>query len=183
MSIIKPALCAALILALAGCDDATKKTFGLEANPPDAFQVGTEAPLSLPPELGQMTPPNPGQPRPQQIDAATDAANGLVAANALAPTPSNLSPGAAALLQQAGPTPPADIREQVNQNALVASKPPGFIANVLGNGPAPPPAVDAAAEQKRIQQNEALGQPVTTGTTPVAPHDKPGFLHDFFSNF
>ena len=41
-----------LALALAGCSDNMKKSFGLEANPPDAYQVGTLPPLSLPPELG-----------------------------------------------------------------------------------------------------------------------------------
>ena len=40
-----------LALVLAGCSNSTKKEFGLEANPPDAFQVGVQPPLSLPPEL------------------------------------------------------------------------------------------------------------------------------------
>ena len=60
-----------LAIALSGCSGSGfKKTFGLEANPPDAFAVGTQPPLSLPPELGQLPPPNPGEPRPQQADAA-----------------------------------------------------------------------------------------------------------------
>ena len=124
-----------LALALTGCSDATKKEFGLEANPPDAFQVGTQAPLSLPPELGQLPAPNPGEPRPQQVDAAQAGADVLDPENALTPAPTVASPGAQALLQQAGPTPPAGIRAQVNQNALVASKPPGFVSSLMGNGP------------------------------------------------
>src|SRR6202162_3812074 len=89
-----------LALALTGCSDATKKTFGLEANPPDAFAVGTQAPLSLPPELGQLQPPNPGEPRPQQVDAAQAGANVINPANAITAAPSAASPGEAAPLHQ-----------------------------------------------------------------------------------
>jgi hypothetical protein len=87
------------------------------------------------------------------------------------------------LLQQSGPTPPADIRAQVNQNALVASKPPGFVSSLMGNGPAPTPVVDAPAEQQRLQENEALGQPVTTGATPQQTDQNPGLFRRFLNLF
>src|ERR1700757_3623806 len=169
-----------LALALAGCSDATKKEFGIEANPPDAFQVGVQPPLSLPPELGQLPPPNPGQPRPQADDAAQDAANILAPGGSPATA---ATPGEQALLQQSGPTPPADIRAQVNQNALIASKPPGFVSNLMGTGPAPTPVVNAPAEQQRLQENEALGQPVTTGATPQQTDENPGLFHRFLDLF
>ena len=169
-----------LALALAGCSDATKKEFGIEANPPDAFQVGVQPPLSLPPELGQLPPPNPGQPRPQADDAAQDGAGILAPPAATAPS---ATPGEQALLQQSGPTPPPDIRAQVNQNALVASKPPGFVSSLMGNGPAPTPTVDAPAEQQRLQENEALGQPVTAGATPQQTDQSPGLFHRFLNLF
>jgi hypothetical protein len=169
-----------LALVLAGCSDSTKKEFGLEANPPDAFQVGVQPPLSLPPELGQLPPPNPGQPRPQADDASQDGANILAPANTPAP---GATAGEQALLQQSGPTPPADIRAQVNQNALVASKPPGFVSSLMGNGPAPTPVVDAPAEQQRLQENEALGQPVTTGATPQQTDQNPGLFRRFLNLF
>jgi hypothetical protein len=167
-----------LALALAGCSDSTKKEFGLEANPPDAFQVGVQPPLSLPPELGQLPPPNPGEPRPQEVDAAQQGAavfGGAAIGNA--------SPGEQALLEQAGPTPPATIRAQVNQNALIASKPPGFVSSLMGNGPAPTPVVNAPAEQQRLQENEALGQPVTNGTTPQQTDQNQGLFHRFLDLF
>jgi hypothetical protein len=169
-----------LALVLAGCSDSTKKEFGLEANPPDAFQVGVQPPLSLPPELGQLPPPNPGQPRPQQADAAQDGANILAPGSTVATA---ATPGEQALLQQSGPTPPAGIRAQVNQNALIASKPPGFVSNLMGNGPAPTPVVDASAEQQRLQENAALGQPVTTGTTPQQTDQSPGLFRRFLNLF
>jgi hypothetical protein len=172
-----------LALALAGCSDSTKKTFGLEANPPDAFDVGTQAPLSLPPELGVLPQPNPGEPRPQQEDAAQAGADVINPANAITPAPSTDTPGEQALLDEAGPAPPPGIRAQVNQSALIASEPPGFVAKLTGGGPAPIPTVDAPAEQQRLQENEALGQPVTTGATPQDSNQKQGFFSKIFSAF
>jgi hypothetical protein len=181
--IISAACTIVLTIALTGCSDATKKTVGLEANPPDAFTVGTQPPLSLPPELGTLPPPNPGQPRPQQLDAAQAGANVISPENAITPAPSTATPGEQALLQQAGPTPPAGIRAQVNQSALIASKPPGFVANVMGDGPAPVPTVDAAAEQRRLQENAALGQPATNGATPQDSNEHPGFFGRIWNAF
>jgi hypothetical protein len=173
----------ALSLVLTGCGgDGFKKTFGLEANPPDAFDVGTQAPLSLPPELGQLPPPNPGEPRPQQVDAAQEGADVVSATTAITPAPSTASPGEQAFLDQAGPTPPPTIRAQVNQQALIASKPPGFVASLMGQGPTPPATVDAGAEAQRLQENAALGQPVTTGATPQST-PAPGFMARLFSFF
>jgi hypothetical protein len=169
-----------LALALAGCSDATKKEFGLMANPPDAFQVGVQPPLSLPPELGQLQPPNPGQPRPQAVDAAQEGANILAPGSVPAAAP---TPGAEALLQAAGPTPPAGIRTEVNQNALIASKPPGFVSGLMGNAPAPTEVVNAPAEQQRLQETEALGQPATTGATPQQSDQSPGLFRRFLNLF
>jgi hypothetical protein len=171
-----------LALALTGCSDSTKKEFGLEANPPDAFQVGTQAPLALPPELSQLPAPNPGEPRPQQENAAQAGAEVLDPENALVAAPSTMSAGGQALLQEAGPTPPGNIRAEINQNALVASKPAGFVSSLMGSGPTPPPTVNAPAEQRRLQENEALGQPVTQGATPQDSNASPGFL-DRLANF
>ena len=170
-----------LALALAGCSDDTKKEFGLEANPPDAFEVGVQPPLSLPPELGQLPPPNPGQPRPQAVDAAQEGADVLSPGSGAAGAAA--TPGGQALLEQSGPTPPAGIRAQVNQNALIASKPPGFVSNLMGNGPTPTPVVDAPAEQQRLQENAALGQPVTTGATPQQTDENPGLFRRFLNLF
>jgi hypothetical protein len=173
----------ALTFLLAGCSDSAKKTFGLEANPPEAFDVGTQAPLSLPPELGTLPPPNPGEPRPQQVDAAQAGADVLNPENAITPAPATLSPGAQALLAAAGPPPPPGIRAQVNQNALIESKPPGFVSKLLGTAPAPQPTVDASAEAHRIQEEEALGEPVTQGATPQTSNASPNIFQRIFGAF
>ena len=173
----------ASLLILTGCSDGMKKTFGLEANPPDAFDVATQAPLSLPPELGQLPPPNPGEPRPQPDDAAQAGLDALSPESALTPAPTGSSPGEQALLDQAGPPPPAEIRAQVNQSALIASKPPGFVSSLLGAGPTPPDTVDAAAESKRLQENAAMGQPVTAGDTPQQDNTPPNLFQRFMNLF
>jgi hypothetical protein len=180
---LKTGLALTLVLALAACSDSTKKTFGLEANPPDAFDVGTQEPLSLPPELGALPPPNPGEPRPQQADAAQEGLDAVSPASSITPVSTATSPGQAALLQQAGPAPPPEIRAEVNQSALIASKPPGFVDRLLGAGPTQPATVDAAGEEKRLQENAALGQPVTAGQTPQAADQNPGFFQRFLNLF
>ncbi|MDD2704933.1 MAG: DUF3035 domain-containing protein, partial [Acidocella sp.] len=82
-----------------------------------------------------------------------------------------------------GPTPPANIRAQVNQNALIASKSPSFVSSLMGNAPAPAPIVDAAAEQKRLQENAALGLPATKGATPQENNEPPGLFQRFLNLF
>lgn len=173
-----------LAVALCGCSGSGfKKTFGLEANPPDAFAVGTQPPLSLPPELGQLPPPNPGEPRPQQTDAAQQGLDALSPASSLTQAPSSASPGEEALLGEAGPTPPASIRADVNQDALIDSKSPGFVSRLMGNGPTSEPTVDAAAESRRLQENAALGQPPTNGNTPQNSNQNPGLWQRFLDIF
>jgi hypothetical protein len=175
-----------LAAALGACSSGSsgfKKTFGLTANPPDAFQVGTEPPLSLPPELGQLPPPNPGQPRPQQADASQEGLDALSPASSITPPPASGSQGEQAFLEQAGPTPPAAIRADVNQTSLIQSKPAGFVGSLMGQGPTPEPTVDAAAESRRLQDNAALGQPVTNGNTPADSNQKPNVFQRFFNLF
>lgn len=172
-----------LALALAGCSSGMKKTFGLEANPPDAYQVGTLPPLSLPPELGQLQPPNPGQPPTQQVSAASQGANVISPANALPGNAQASSAAGQALLDQAGPAPQGNIRAEVNQNAAVSSRSGNFVDKLMGNNPSAPPVVNADEEQRRLQENAAMGQPVTNGATPQQTTQSPGLLQDFLNLF
>jgi hypothetical protein len=153
-------------LALAGCSDASK-TFGLEVTPPDAYDVATEAPLSMPPDLALPT-PQPGAPRPQQVSASQQAEDVLSPQTALANGDASMGPGQQALLQEAGPTPPSGIRTIVNHQAELESRSPGFVSSLmsLGGGKQGDQVVNAAAEQRRLQENAALGTPATSGATP-----------------
>ena len=170
-------------LALAGCSDGMKKTFGLEANPPDAYQVGTLPPLSLPPELGQLQQPNPGQPPTQQVSAASQGADVVDPDNALPSAPQNISAAEQAFLDQAGPAPQGDIRAEVNQNAAVASRSGGFVDKLMGDNPNAPAVVNASEEQRRLQENAALGQPATDGATPQQSTASPSLFQRFINLF
>lgn len=172
-----------LALALAGCSSNMKKTFGLQANPPDAYQVGTLPPLSLPPELGQLQAPNPGQPPTQEVNAAQQGANVIAPQGAIANAAQPVSTAGQDLLNQAGPAPDSNIRAQVNQNAAVSSRSGGFVSNIMGNGPQPQPTVNASAEQQRLQENAAMGQPATSGATPQQSNQQPGLLGRFLNLF
>lgn len=170
-------------LALAGCSDGMKKTFGLEANPPDAYQVGTLPPLSLPPELGQLQQPNPGQPPTQEASAAQQGADVVSASNALPTGGQTMSPAGEAFLNQAGPAPQGNIRAEVNQNAAVASRSGGFVDKLMGDNPSAPAVVNADEEQRRLQENAALGQPATNGATPQQSSASPGLFQRFLNLF
>jgi hypothetical protein len=61
-------LAAGLLLAaagLAGCESASR-AFGVAKVTPDEFRVVTKAPLTLPPDYS-LRPPQPGEPRPQEL--------------------------------------------------------------------------------------------------------------------
>lgn len=166
-------------LCLAGCGNVSK-TFGLQVTPPDAYDVATEAPLSMPPELGTemstLPAPQPGAPRPQQVSAAQQAEEVLAPQTALANTSTSMGPGQQALLQEAGPTPPAGIRADVNHQANLESRNPGFLHSLMSFGQTSPASteVNASAEQRRLQENAALGAPATQGATPQQKGDESG---------
>ncbi len=179
---IAPISATLLALALAGCSDSTKKELGLEADPPNAFLVSTEAPLSLPPELGQLPQPNPGA-QPLQTDNAAQDAENLIAPGSASAAASAATPGEQTLLQQAGPTPPPDIRAQVNQNALLASKSPGFVSGLMNSDEALIDQQTAPVGHERLVQ-DLDPQPVSAPSpTPPANTQPHGVLHRILSIF
>ena len=60
---------------LAGCNDASK-ALGLAKVTPDEFRVVTKAPLTLPPDYS-LRPPQPGEPRPQELQPESAARQAL----------------------------------------------------------------------------------------------------------
>jgi hypothetical protein len=60
---------------LAGCQSASK-AFGLAKVTPDEFRVVTKAPLTLPPDYS-LRPPEPGEPRPQELQPESAARQAL----------------------------------------------------------------------------------------------------------
>ncbi len=178
-----PTLALATLL-LAGCSGSDlSRTFGFTRDAPDEYTVTTQVPLSMPPEY-TVRPPQPGAPRPQQISEQQQAEQALVPETALTGRPTGeASPGQAALVQAAGPTPPANIRAQVNNAAVTeAQQSQGFVDTLLfWREPAPPGiVVDPQKEAQRIRENAALGRSQDTGNTPIIQPAKKAWLEGLF---
>ncbi len=63
-------------LSLAGCQS-TKNALGLNKVVPDEFRVVTKAPLVVPPDYA-LRPPEPGEPRPQELQPESAARQALL---------------------------------------------------------------------------------------------------------
>lgn len=166
-----------LLLALAGCGPDTARSLGFTRDPPDEFQVTTRAPLSVPPRLGELPPPTPGAPRPQESRSAA----AILAPGATAAAP---SPAERALVARAGGGASQDIRRQVDEESLRLDRPQQTVVDRLmfwREQPTPGVAVDPTREAQRIRENAALGRDLTEGDTPVAQPRERGLLGRLFN--
>ena len=172
----------ACVLLLAGCGgDELSRQFGFTRTSPDEFEVTTRAPLSMPPDLS-LRPPQPGAARPQEQTATERAEFALVPQSALGAGGPADSPGQNALLQAAGPRPPADIRGRVDQDAARSSD-NQLMTDKLIFWKNPPPlgiAVDPQKEAQRLRENAALGQQPDTGDTPIIQRKSRNFIDTLF---
>ncbi|MGH6894781.1 MAG: DUF3035 domain-containing protein [Dongiaceae bacterium] len=194
--ILIAALAVGLPLAAGGCSS-VKETLGLTKQSPDEFKVVSRAPLSMPPDYN-LRPPTPGAPRPQEgtpRDQAASAVFGYPAGASTLP-PDQVPPigegeaetaqssGESALLQSAGGTGvDPNIRQLVDTETAEDEADSRTLADSLVFWRAPEPygtVVDPTAEQKRLQENAALGKPVTEGETPTIVRKKKGVLEGIF---
>jgi hypothetical protein len=162
----------ATTLALAGCGD-VERTFGLTRDAPDEFTVTTRAPLSMPPDF-TLRPPQPGAQRPQELTPQQAAEAALAPDTALQKPVGEASPGQAALVDQAGPPAPPDIRKKVDAEAQLDRPSQSFAQRLMfwNSAPEPGTVVDPVKESQRLRQDAALGQPPTVGATPVIQRNK-----------
>jgi len=176
-------------LSLSGCSDA-RRAMGWDKSPPDEFAVVSRAPLSQPPDF-TLRPPMPGAPRPQEGTSRDMAKSVLVPGVRPSASPSltgntfsDRSQGEQSLLKTAGASNvPADIRRKVNEETtsmIEADK--SFTDQILFWQTKPPPgeAVDAAKEQKRLQENASLGKSATDGASPQIVRKQKGWLEGIF---
>jgi hypothetical protein len=171
------------LVLLGGCStDKLSRTFGLTRDAPDEYTVTTRAPLSMPPDYN-LRPPRPGAPRPQEQSEQQQAEEALVPQIALNTPTSGDSPGQTALVQQAGPAAPADIRRTVDQEARTDAADDGFVDKLLyWRKPDTHGAeVDATKESQRLRQNAALGEGPSVGETPIIQPKKEGWFTHLFS--
>jgi len=180
---LRPALlAAALPVLLAGCSGDMSRTFGLTRDVPDEFTVTTRAPLSMPPDY-TLRPPEPGASRPQELTAQQAAEAALAPDTALGASGGPDSAGQDALVQQAGPAAPANIREKVDAETQLDRPSQSLTSRLMFWNAAPPPGtlLDPAKESARLREDAALGQSPTDGDTPIIQQKKSssGFLGIF----
>lgn len=171
------------LLLLAGCSgDRLSRTFGLTRDAPDEYTVTTRAPLSMPPDYN-LRPPRPGAARPQEQSERQQAEEALVPQTALNPPESSSSAGQAALIQEAGPAAPSDIRRKIDQDARLADSDESFIDKVLywRKPDVQHAEVDPQKELQRLRQNAALGEGPNVGDTPIIQQRKTGWFTSLFS--
>jgi hypothetical protein len=173
LQVLSLCLMAALLVGCSG----VREQFGLaKKRPPDEFRVVSRAPLSIPPDFG-LRPPEPGAVRPQEgtvTDQARTAVFGrqgqVVPPDQQVAVSQGLTQGEVALLRDAGAlNSDPSIRQQVDrESAALAEEQDSFINKlVFWRDPEEPgTVVDATAEEKRLKENEALGDAPTTGDTP-----------------
>lgn len=165
--------CALIAASLGGCDS-VRKVVGNEKTAPDEFAVYQRPPLSVPSNF-KLLPPDPGRDNPQTITPSMQAQAALVGDKVKtveqADQSTAMSPGTQDLLAEAGTQKAApNIREIVNsETAVLAKEDQRFLDKLIfwvDNKPYPGVVVDASKEKKRIQENQALGKPLTDGATP-----------------
>jgi hypothetical protein len=181
--LIPSLLLGSTFILLGGCSgDKLMRTFGLTRDAPDEYTVTTRAPLSMPPDYN-LRPPRPGTPRPQEQSERQQAEEALVPQTALNAPQGDESPGQAALLAQAGPSAPGDIRRKVDQDAHDAADNDSFVDKVLywRKPNTKDVQVDPQAEAQRLRQDSALGQGPQVGDTPIIQQKREGWFSSLFS--
>jgi hypothetical protein len=174
----------ALLPGLAGCGNGdVLRSFGLSRDAPDEFVVTARAPLSMPPTY-MLRPPQPGASRPQELQPPNAAEAALVPQSALAAAPAGSSPGQLALVQEAGPPAPADIRARVDAQAAIDAPKPGLTDKILfWFSPAEPGiTVNAPQEAQRLRNNAALGRGVDQGETAIIRPQRKSSIGRFLDN-
>jgi hypothetical protein len=185
----------ALPAFVSGCSTTTKEALGLTKRSPDEFQVVSNAPLSMPPDYN-LRPPAPGAPRPQEGTTRDQAQQVVFGYPGAGGAPSKLpeigvgeasstqSAGEASLLQSAGMTGvDPNIRQVVDAetNEDEADSKQLIDSIVFWRKPEPyGTVVDPTEEQKRLQENAALGNEPTTGSVPIIERKQKGLLEGLF---
>jgi hypothetical protein len=181
------------VLALSGCGGQVRQALGMTKHSPDEFLTVAHAPLTLPPDY-TLRPPEPGAPRPQEGTAAEQAQTALYANNGGTSLSTGTSfggsnetaqsAGEVALLQNAGAAGiDPGIRAQIDtETAAQIERDQTLISRLVFWRTAEPygTVVDPVAESKRLQENQALGKPVTEGETPIITRRKKGVLEGIF---
>jgi hypothetical protein len=193
LSIMLPMIIALGLTACGGSE--IKKTLGLEKKAPDEFTVISKPPLAIPPNF-TLRPPKPGAVRPQNLDPNLQAQKSVFGSDPEKPgqmtrfmaagnAPISKSPGEISLLQLAGiDQRDSNIRELLKQETSVLTEREARFVDqlIFWQDPEEPGIViDPAAEARRIQENQAIGEPVTEGNTPIIRRRSKAILEGIFN--
>ncbi|GAB5470673.1 MAG: DUF3035 domain-containing protein [Rhodospirillales bacterium] len=184
-SILRGSLLGLTVLGLGACQQ-IREDIGIDKTSPDEFRVIANAPLAIPPDYN-LRPPAPGAARPQeatpteQARVAVFGPQGRIEPGA---DPTQAPTGDQSFLDAAGAEQvPANIRQVVDgETQQINASNVDFIDSLIFWKPAAPTGsvVDASSEADRIRETQALGQPVTTGDTPIVITREKGILEDIF---
>ena len=135
----------------------------------------------MPPDFS-LRPPEPGAPRPGVESVRRQAEAALVPQVELGGGNTAMTAGQEALVAQAGPNAPADIRSRVDAEAVRDRPDQGFIDSLMFWKSARPPGVvvDPKRESMRLQQNAALGQSPENGQTPIIQRQPTSLFGNLF---
>lgn len=185
-SVLLTAALIAVSFGVSGCSG-VRESIIPSKRAPDEFAVYTRAPLTLPPEYNLRV-PEPGAERPQTVnprDVVEEAVLGSSSRAQDSDTQSaNVTPGLQALLDETGAT-QADpsIRSIINQETSILAEEDASVIERIMFWDTPSEygsAVDPEAETKRIQENQALGQPLGGGDVPTIEKKRKGLLEGLF---
>lgn len=134
------------VVGLSGCAQ-VKKTFGLERQAPNEFQVMKNPPLTLPPEF-HLSPPQPGQ--VTALHNATTSSADLLNRQAVSENTAPLSAGEKALLSRSGSSDPA-IRQKLAEQAAQNKPTEEYLFPSLVDSEHAGEALDPVSESNRFK--------------------------------
>lgn len=153
---------ASLGFTLLGCSGSdVARGFGLKRPMPDEYTVTTRAPLSMPPSEKLVLPGAANANRPDE-SPRMQALETLAPDVALHPIDGSSSAGQSALVDGVSKA------SQAPNNSELGDADAGFVDSLMfWQGGRAGDVVDGNSENKRIQHNSALGQPLDHGATPT----------------
>ncbi len=188
MSVGRITVLVAATLFVAGCGN-VRESLIPSKRAPDEFAVYTRAPLNLPPEYNLRV-PAPGTERPQFVNPRDVVEEAILGSSSRQIDPNadplaNVTPGVQALLRDTGAA-SADpaIRSIINQEtSILAEEDASVVERIMfwGTPTEYGTEVDPALEKKRIQENQALGQPLDSGEVPTIEKKQRGILEGVFN--
>jgi len=152
---------------LSACETASRALSG-QKKAPDEFAVFARPPLSLPPEFN-LRPPTPNQKAKRGRTPESQAREALLGKSTN--PQANSSDGVQSLLENTGANKASpEIRKIISEESTIVAEENDLFINKLifwvDDKAYQGQVIDPSKEQKRLQENQALGKPVTNGDVP-----------------